>query len=78
MNHEDLKEKDWQLLVGHSTLANQAMLRTIIAYQAEIYSILTQKEYKDVISEMNKRIVEETVIVDEMTNKNIPNYSPIG
>lgn len=77
MTDEELLKKDFQLLISRSATVNEALLRTILMYQAKILSNLTNENGKDILGEMNERIKKESEIVDEIIKNKIPDYPKI-
>jgi len=74
MNHNEIKKKDWQLLTAYSEISALSYLKTILENQAFIVASLTNRQVKDVLSEMDKAQKENYSSLSKLVKDNIPDY----
>jgi len=78
MKNDDLKKKDWQLLIGHSNIQSLAYLRTILEAQISIIAKLDKIDEKIIAKQMNDVINDNLKLVNKQVEDEIPDYPPIG
>ncbi len=78
MDNKKLLAKDWQLMIAHGLLQSLAYQRTIIENQSVIISKLLNIPIDDVVKNNNEIIRDNRKIVDDMTEKNIPDYPDLN
>jgi hypothetical protein len=74
MKFDEIKKKDWQLLMAYSAIQNLAYSKTIMETQAEILASIKETSAANEMSKITAKFNKNYQIFIESIRKDIPDY----
>ena len=71
---DELKHKDWQVLIARMVINNNAKLNLVLANQQQIIALLTDKPLEEIKITMKENLVAHQKSVEKIVMKDFPDY----